>query len=404
MDSYVPGDFKVNSFSIKGLKVDHGFISGSVYESIFMPCVVAEFNLRDTDDALFGGLNLSGGEPISFEFQTPGGEKSKYSLLVNRPENLEVSSGVKSRTFKLICTSEEAFYAAGGVDTKGYIQKSYVGKLISANVRDVLLSYLKTTKNIEVEVTKGPQNIIAQNEKVWPFIDRIRRRAVSTFNESASYVFFENKDGFKFVTIEGLFERPVVKKFVHDNTVGADSRKLTDNNIFAYQLPDMFDAMERIDKGTMKSAYSTFNFETNEYIEKSIDFPSKDTTTGGTKDWDSREFINKFGKFPGRSSIIPYDNRLPVTSIAEHTPSQLAYAGHLQQGLIKLRVYGDSKLKAGDLIEAKIPRPQSSTGNSKTDSDVSGKMLIASIRHMFLPEGQKPRYSCVLECIKGRPS
>ena len=77
MDSYVPGDFKVNSFSIKGLKVDHGFISGSVYESIFMPCVVAEFNLRDTDDALFGGLNLSGGEPISFEFQTPGGEKSK---------------------------------------------------------------------------------------------------------------------------------------------------------------------------------------------------------------------------------------------------------------------------------------------------------------------------------------
>ena len=86
------------------------------------------------------------------------------------------------------------------------------------------------------------------------------------------------------------------------------------------------------------------------------------------------------------------------------TPNQLAYSGNLMQSLIKLRVFGDTKLKAGDLIEANIQSQSSFTGNQKSDSDVSGKMIIASIRHLLAPEGESPRYSCVLECLKGRPT
>lgn len=403
LNSYQPGDLIINDMTLAGKKVSTGFISGSIYESIFMPCVVGEFNMRDNDDALFGGLNLSGGEPLNITFQTPGGNKITYKFLIHKPQNLQPSAQYKSRTMTLVCTSEEAFYAAGGVDTYGYIQKSYKGKTISSNVQDVLKSYLKTGKRINVEESKGIQDIIANNEKAWEFIDRIRRRAVSSKNQSSSYVFFENQDGFNFVTLESLFKGSSVKSFVQDATVGSDMTKLTDNNIFGYELPQIFSAMDRIDKGTMKSRFSYFNFETNEYIQKSVDFPDKDDKSGGSGSWNTRAFTSKFGKYPGRKSNIPYDNRLPITNIPESTPNQLAYTGNMMQNFIKLRVPGDTKLKAGDLIEAKIQQQNSLTANPKQDTDISGNMVIASLRHMINPEGQRPRYSCVLECLKGRP-
>lgn len=403
LNSYQPGDFIINNMTLAGRQVTNGFISGSIYESIFMPCIIGEFHVRDTDDALFGGLNLSGGEPLNITFQAPGGEKISYKFLINKPQNLEPSVAMKSRTMTLICTSEEAFYAAGGVSVNGYIQKSYRNKPISYDVQDVLKSYLKTSKPINVEETTGNQDIIAQNEKVWAFIDRIRRRAVSLKNQSSSYVFFENQKGFNFVTIESMFEGEVVKTFMQDNTVGNDIMRLTDNNIFGYELPRMFNAIQRIDSGTMKSRVATFNFETNEYIKQSVDYPDAKDTSGGSGSWNKATFAQKFGKYPGRFSMVPYDNRLPITNIPESTPNQLAYSGNLMQNLIKLRVFGDTKLKAGDLIEAQIQQQNSLTSNPKQDTDISGKMIIASIRHMINPEGQRPRYSCVLECLKGRP-
>lgn len=400
--SYQPGDIEYE-ITLLDKPVTTGFISCSIYESIFMPCIVAEFNFRDNDDALFAGLNLSGGESLNISFLAPGGETAEYKFLINKPGNMEPGQQYKSRTMNLICTSEEAFRAAGGHNSNGYVLKSYKGKLISDNVSDILKSYLKTTKKIKIEDTKGPQEIIASNEKVWPLIDRMRRRAVSSSEKSSSYVFFENQNGFNFVTIESLFGGEVVKKFVQDSTIGSDMMKLTDNNIFGYELPHVFSAMDRIDRGTMNSRYTTFNYQTNEYRKKTVKNPEKGDDYGGDGEWNNSSFVKKFGKYPGRNSNIPYDNRLPMTNIPEYTPNQLAYSGMLMQNMIRLRVFGDAKLKAGDMIEASIQQQKSYSGGEGEDTDISGQMLVASIRHMINPEGERPKYSCVLECLKGRP-
>lgn len=404
LNAYQPGDLIINSMTIAGRVINSGFISGSIYESIFTPCVVAEFNVRDTDDALFAGLNLSGGEPFTVVFQAPGGQQASYKFLVNKVQNLAPSTQYKSRTFTIICASEEVFYAAGGSDKYGYIQKSYSKRPISSNVQDVLKSYLKSSKRINVEETKGIQDIIANNEKPWDFIDRLRRLAVSSKNQSSSYVFYENQQGFNFVTIESLFRNKAVKTFVQDATVGTDITKLTDNNIFAYELPYMINAVDRIDRGTMSSRFNYFNFHTNEYQSKTISFPDSGDKFGGSGSWNKQSFFSKFGKYPGRTSTLPYDNRMPITNIPESTPNQLAYSGNLMQSLIKLRVFGDAKLKAGDLIEAKIARQTSLTANPSQDTDISGNMIVASLRHMINSEGERPRYSCVMECLKGMPS
>lgn len=402
-NSYTPGDFIINSMSLAGKTISSGLISGSIYESIFMPAIIAEFHVRDTDDSLFAGMNLSGGEPLEISFQAPGGDKAQYRFLVNKPQSLTPSYQYKSRTLTLICASEEAFYAAGGMDVNGYIQKSYPKKLISSNVEDVLKSYLKTSKNINIEQTSGTQDIIAQNEKVWPFIDRIRQRAVSSGNKSSSYVFFENQNGYNFITVESMFEGDPVRNFFQDMTAGTDIKKINYDNIIAYELPRMFNAIDRIDQGTVKSRYATFNFETLEYKKKTISIPDSEDDYGGDKTWNTSNFIQKFGRYPGRHSLIPYDNKMPITSIPESTPNQLAYSGNLMQNLIRLRVFGDAKLKAGDKINAKIVQENSTTSKPKEDTDISGEMVIASVRHMMNPEGERPRYTCVLECLKGQP-
>ena len=233
---------------------------------------------------------------------------------------------------------------------------------------------------------------------MWPFIDRIRNRAVSSKNQSSSYVFFENQTGFNFITIESMFKGTVVKNFVQDSTVGSDSTNLTDNNIFGYELPYNFNAIDRIDGGTMKSRFNSFNFETNEYISKSIDFPAKNDKYGAPNEWNKPSFISKFGKYPGSTSTIPYDNRMPITNIPESTPNRLAYSSMLMQNIVRLRVFGDTKLKAGDMININIQQQSALSGNPKKDN-ISGNFIISALRHMINPEGERPRYSCVLECL-----
>jgi hypothetical protein len=404
MPSFQPGDFLLRELTLAGRPVLGGLISFSIYQSIFTPCMVGEFMFRDSDDALFGAMNMSGGEELTCTMSVPGGESIRYKFLLAKPVLPEPSQMLKSKTVKLICTSEEAFKAMGGVSKYGYIQKSYAGKQISDIVKDVLKSYLGSEKNLDIEETKGSQNILAQNDKVWEFIDKIRRRAVSSSSKSSTYVFFENPNGFKFVTIESLFSGPVVKNLIQDVTNATDILKQSHNNIIGVENPDIFDAMTRIDRGTMKSSYSSFNFQTNEYTSKTVDFPGSASKDGGDGTWDSKEFVAKFGKYPGRTSILPYDNKLPVTNIPETTPVQLAYSGNLMQNTIRLRVFGDTKLKAGDLINAKLIRQRSLSTGPVEDTDVSGDMIIASVKHEVVEAGESPRYTCILECLKGRPA
>ena len=71
------------------------------------------------------------------------------------------------------------------------------------------------------------------------------------------------------------------------------------------------------------------------------------------------------------------------------------------QNAMKIKVYGDGNLKAGDMITANIPKKVSTTDNSETDELLSGDFLISRIHHEIGTPAMRPRYTCTLELVKG---
>ena len=402
-DGYNPGDILVQNFTMSSdrgsLDLAKSFVSASIYESIFTPGIVGDIVVLDTDDQL-GKLEITGDETIEISFQAPGGELANYVFALHTLDDVKPTSGQKSKTYTLKVVSEEALYAK-----TNYVQKSYTTQ-ISEIVQDIFNNYLMSEKNIEVEETKGSQKVVIGHHNPYAAIDLVRRRAISNENKSSAYVFFETRvDGdqsFKFVTIEKLFQGDVVKEFQQSDAINASIKNKSDNNILAYEVPKQLSTTERIAVGG-KTRVSSFDFRTHSYITKDIDSDATEYTTGGSGSYNSSKFKSKYfnAKIPTQSYIPIDTSQRAVTNIKDRTPDLQAFIAALVQNAMKIRVYGDANLKAGDMVYAGIPNKITTTDNGDTDPLLSGNFLVSRIHHDIGTAGQRPRYTCVMELLKG---
>lgn len=406
-DGYNPGDIFVDVLKLSSargtLDLTRSFVSASVYESIFTPGIVADIKVLDTDDQL-GKLKLSGDETIDFSFKPPGGESATYKFALHTLDDVKASTGaMKSKQYVLKCVSEEALHAKSN-----YVQKHF-NTQISGMVQDIFKNYLKSTKTLDAEETKGMQKILIPSLNPYKAIDMVRRRAVSNKYKSSAFVFFETRNGstqiFKFATIEKLFEGSIVKSFKQSDTVGNTLQSDVSNNIIAYEVPKQLSSTDRIAVGG-KRRVATFNARTHQYEYKDQTPDPKSFKTGGKGDYNSGNFKSKYIDAPK----IPPDNIIPIdagsgdrpnTGIPESTADQQAYIGILMQNALKIRVPGDTALKAGDMINADIPVKSSTTEFKENDPLLAGKFLISRIHHKIAGAGERPRYTCVIEIVKG---
>jgi CxxC motif-containing protein len=148
---------------------------------------------------------------------------------------------------------------------------------------------------------------------------------------------------------------------------------------------------------------SSFDFRTHSYVTKDIDTDETQFKMGGSGSYNSSTFKNKYfnPKIPSQAYIPIDTSQRAVTSIKERTPDLQAFITSLMQNSMKVRVYGDANLKAGDMVTANIPNKIATTGNGETDPLLSGDFLVSRIHHEIGTAGQRPRYTCVMELLKG---
>jgi hypothetical protein len=402
-DGYNPGDILIDTFTVSSdrgsLDLAKSFVSASIYESIFTPGIVGDIVVLDTDDQL-GKLEISGDETVEISFMAPGGESANYIFALHALDDVKPTSGQKSKTYTLKVVSEEALYCK-----TNYVQKSFTTQ-ISGMVQTIFTDYMMSEKNIEIEETKGSQKVVIGHHNPYAAIDMIRRRAISNENKSSAFVFFETRvDGeqtFKFVTIEKLFQGEIVKEFQQSDAINSSIMNQSDNNILAYEVPKQLSSTERISVGG-KTRISSFDFRTHSYVTKDIDTDETQFKTGGTGSYNSSTFKNKYfnPKIPTQAYVPIDTSQRAVTNIKERTPDLQAFIASLMQNSMKVRVYGDAILKAGDMVTANIPNKIATTGNGETDPLLSGDFLVSRIHHEIGTAGQRPRYTCVMELLKG---
>lgn len=409
MESFSPGDISVTKFTISSsrgtIDLAQSFVSASIYESIFTPGIVADITINDTKDML-GSVKLFGDEVVDITMATPGGVTTNYKLGVHSLEGVtSITSSLKSKTYVLKTVSEEALYAKNN-----YVQKSF-NTQISEIVKKLHTDYLHSKKTLEVEDTKGSQKIIFPQYSPYKAIDMVRRRAISNENKSSLYVYFETRSGdqqiFKFVTIEKLFKGSSVKTFQHSDALNSDLSNQSDNQILCLEIPNQFNSTDRIQTGG-EMIVSRYNMQTQTYETKKYTPKLKDYQSGGTGEMNSSEFTDKYRKPKGQAApkqlyIGEDTSARPNTHIPTGAADQQAYMSALMQNSVKLRVPGDLNIKAGDVITANIPKKTATTENVSMDPILTGKFLVSRIHHDIGLAGEKPRYTCVIECIKGNP-
>jgi hypothetical protein len=403
-DGYNPGDIIIDTLSVSSsrgtLDLAASFVSSSIYESIFTPGIIGDIVVLDTDDQL-GQLKLSGDETVQMSFKAPGGESANYTFALHALDDLKSTGSQKSKMYTLKVVSEEAFHAK-----TNYIQKSY-NSTISDMVKDIHKNYMKSQKPLDVEETKGKQKIIIGHHNPFKAADVVRRRGISSENKSSAFLFFETRSGgnqtFKFTTIEKLFKGDIVKNFQQSDAINSSIMNKTDNNIISYEVPKQFSATDRIETGG-KRRVTTFDIRTHTYKTKDITTDSTQYTTGGNGSYDSSTFKSKYfdgAKIPPQAMIPVDTSQRPVTNIPEQTADQQSFLASLMQNAMKIRVYGDANLKAGDMVNAAIPNKLSTTNNSDTDPLLSGKFLVSRIHHEIGGAAERPRYTCIMELLKG---
>ena len=408
-DSFAPGDIVVKTFSIKSdrgsLDLSKSFTSASIYESIFTPGIIIDVEVMDTDDQI-GQLKISGDEEVTITFQVLGGATANYKMGISHLTEVKGNtSSLKHKIYKINMVSIEALKAKNN-----YVEKTYSAQ-ISEIIKSIHKDYLQSTKKIEAEDTKGTQDIKFSHENPYRAIELAMKRAVSNENKSSLFVFFETRSGsdqiFKFTTVEKLFKGSSVKTFNQSSAVNVDMNSKNDNQIFAVETPNQFNAVDRIAIGGQVKV-ATFNFRTWEYTTNTLTKNSTDYTTGGKKDINTGAFTQKYrnpsGQAKPRLLLIPVDtSQRAKTSIPTYIADRQSFASTLMQGTVKIRVPGDLNLKAGDVITANLPTRKGTTDNPSNDSQLSGKFLISRIHHDIGKVGERPRYTCVIECLKGNP-
>jgi hypothetical protein len=384
------------------LDLTRSFVSASIYESIFTPGVVCDITVLDTQD-LIGNLRLQGDETVNFIFKSPNMKQIDLTVALYELGDQQQLESQRAKTYVLKCVSEEAMYAK-----TNFVQKSY-NDLCSNIIKDLCDSYLRTKKRLEIEETRGVQDILVPHKNPFEAVRMVRSRSISAENNrSSSYVFFEARENerqiLRFCTLESRFATETVKSFKQSGAININSlSNEQDNNILSFSIPQQLSSIDKIQFGGPRKI-TTFNFTTWQFETRIVQTSDTQFKDGGTGTDVSSAFKNKYfnARIPPQA-MIPVDiSQRASTFIPEGTADFEAYIAQMMQNSLRIRVPGDTLLTAGVTIDCTLPNRSASTGNMKEDSLMSGKFLISRIHHRIGMVQERPRYTCIIEGLKGR--
>jgi hypothetical protein len=456
----------------KSVDISTLIVDLSIYEDIFSKTLYGEVAIKDSVN-LLNGMQTSANPNSAFPIVGEEYLEIRYSLsdidqevfmrfFVYSIKNISIDKNLKSRNYVLNFCSEEHL-----IDSTTLVQKSYLDN-IGNIVQDILHEYLrvdeqtangKRKKLYQIQQTRGQQQIVIPKLSPLEALDLLARRSIADkLFTSASYLFFENKDGFNFCDIEYLIQRgkDKIKKEQDDNKGNATfssayryyyqnptnssgdfpgrSGKGHDDEGAAYKtIIDMnqlhkFDTIEKLKGGYFESDVIVYDLINKSVTPNIFQFSEKykdsnalgSTYTNVSFPENSLDFIRSVtqnpstpAKFLGIFSIangkvdpvsgkhtkvffIPNDSTKKPTYLEEIYPNRASYMTRLVQNMFSIEVYGDTKIGAGDVIMIDLPEIDGFTSGSKFDKYMSGYFLVTSIHHKLTPDS----YHCTYDIFK----
>ena len=207
----------------RSVDISSGVIAFTYFENIFSPALTARAIVVNTGNTIvgengqmqtvFNGLPIRGGERVLIKIA--GNSKvnkdgldfsdrpSRY-FYVGSVTNVLIDEGTESFTLNLV--SRETITN----ETVKVGKKFPTSQKISDTVENILKKYIKTDKEIIVDETQNPYGFIGNMKKPFTLITWLASKSVpakgAAKDSSAGFLFYENKYGFNFRSIDNLIE------------------------------------------------------------------------------------------------------------------------------------------------------------------------------------------------------
>lgn len=395
-----PGAIEYN-ISLNNFKGETGDISNivaefNIYEDIFSSVLKADILVQDAE-GLPEAFPIVGDETINIQFKTDSSTdqvklKFRVYTLADR-----VVAKEREHQYVLHAVSEEMFD-----NLLDYTNNYFVGKKPNEIVQAVFDEYLnKGGKKLEVETCINKFSATGARHHPFAFINLIATEAQSEeFPDSSFYIFYEDHIGFKFKSLNKLFNADPVEKYYLADPSAGDTMAKDKGDIRQYQIitalsfERSFDIMKGLTGGMLDTTVAYIDPIMKKYEESTFkyiaDFDklSNIPGSGGGKPILPKE--GKFASTKGNSHMrmIATDFNDEGTQdftgrISEGTDPHkyhsskrwkwyhngLALLQSLHQYGINITVPGNSNIKCGDIVNIFIPE------NSPVETDDAVKYL-----------------------------
>jgi len=395
-----PGNIQKFTFTSKtGGQVDASsvVVEYRYYESILSPTVTSTASIVETGlpKGILDGLPIRGGEKVDIKVTDTKNNEIHFPLRVNRVRDVDADSLTDLYFVDFI--SEE------GLNNEiTRVKGDYEGK-ISDNVSKILTDVLGATE-LDIDETSLSYNFNGNIKKPFYVCTALAAKSLpkegSTNTDglegAAGYLFYQTRDGMCFKSIDQLFKKKPVKRYIY-NSSGRSVVGYNDN-ILNYNIITNTDMDSNLSMGTYNNETIYFNFFDMTYKIKKYDInEQKRGATPAGKDYVfvSDDFIDKPSRIyqaildigcnpPGRGDkqLDNWKKRPtePNFKYEETMVQTIMRYNQLFTIQIEIVIPGDFSIRAGDLVECTFPALEVSKNKDKNKQS-SYTYMVASVCH-----------------------
>lgn len=379
-----------------------------IFEDMFSPYISGNIVVRESLDIL-NNLPITGQEWLSFRIKTPT-LQDEYDIgglfYVYKISDREFLAE-KNVVYKLHFISIEALN-----ENTTKLSKGYGGK-VSDLAKTVLTDWVGESRIGFIEETKNSTKYVSNFWTPVKNMNFLANQAIN-MNDSPSYLFFENRGGFNFISLDTLYKTDVMQTFNY-NMTGRDvlptgqSVRLLENDyqrINNIVFPESFDTVSHMSKGSYASTLYTHDLVSKRFKVNKFEYIEK---------FDKQNHLNKYpltakamaaGFFKPSAAIFTNEQEYGVfsgfgdvsnSSILQQRVSTINQAEGLRVTIV---VPGRTDYTVGQKVNLKIVQPEpiseKDTYENEEDKIFSGNYLISAINHSISRE----RHECTMELIK----
>lgn len=412
--SFSTKDVKIEELKIVGssgntIAVDTQIDTINIHENIFSPVISGSMQINDAS-GLFGKLDIHGNEYLIISFTRPGmnspDEKYTKSFRIYKCTDRRPHESTQSHRYILYFCSEELLFS-----NQLTLSKKLIGGNAAKYVLDICRQDLKINRKKLVpsnfERSMGASEFILTQYKPFEAIEYLCTR---TYNDNEStYMFFENRDGFNFMSLEKLVNRDSIMTLFYNKAKKTKDRRTAaganHGDITNFNFTKSFDVLENTMRTSHNGRLYTLDLITQEY--KKLDYSYENS-------FNRNLLMDKNGGFPFNQATNRNDRTLSEeygtevnywltnrnnnnldyfirkgffsidTNVEKTLLQRKAQLNMMLNTEIEVIVAGNPSLTVGKMVDLEMPSfTQESENDRGMDPYYSGRYLITAVTHII---------------------